>query len=150
MILTWLMILHCLALNVIGNLIILPKFSWMGAGLVPCPPLPSDTTGGQFDTPNAADTFVWKPVLLPGTAKGFEIAQKNSLFSYIISYIDPDLYKTILKHGQPYRGGMRTCDLCLTEKLCILDSQHKNLLNKRREILNKCRHMNKFLLRKSL
>ena len=57
---------------------------------------------------------------------------------------------TILKHGQPYRGGMRTCDLCLTEKLCILDSQHKNLLNKRREILNKCRHMNKFSLRKSL
>ena len=57
---------------------------------------------------------------------------------------------SILRHGQPYRGGMRTCDLCLTEKLCILTSKHKNLLNKRREILNKCRHMNKFLLRNSL
>ena len=78
MILTWLIILHCLALNVIGHLIILPKFSWMGAGLVPCPPLPSDTTGGQFDTPNAADTFVWKPVLLPGTAKDFEMVQNSN------------------------------------------------------------------------
>lgn len=57
---------------------------------------------------------------------------------------------SILRHGRPYRGGMRACDLCLTEKLCILTSTHKNLLNKRREILNKCRHMNKFLLRNSL
>ena len=54
----------------------------------------------------------------------------------------------VLQHGHPYRGGMRTCDLCLTEKMLILRSKHEHLLNKRREILNKCRHTNKFMLKK--
>ena len=65
-------------------------------------------------------------------------------------HVPYNLKWTILRHGQPYRGGMRACDLCLTEKLCILTSKHENLLNKRREILNKCRHMNKLLLKKCL
>ena len=54
----------------------------------------------------------------------------------------------VLQHGHPYRGGMRSCDLCLTEKLLILRSKHEHLLNRRREILNKCRHTNKFMLKK--
>ena len=42
-------------------------------------------------------------------------------------------------------GGSR-CDLCLSEKLLIARSDHPGLLNSRSEILNKCRHQNKFLL----
>ena len=50
-----------------------------------------------------------------------------------------------------YNSGSRNCDLCLTEKLHILEA-HKNLptmiLNKRSEIANKCRHHAKFKLQK--
>ncbi|KAL5252284.1 hypothetical protein ACHWQZ_G015157 [Mnemiopsis leidyi] len=64
-------------------------------------------------------------------------------------HVPYNLKWAILKHSQPYRGGMRACDLCLTEKLCIITSKHVNT-KKRREILNKSRHMNKLLLRKCL
>ena len=48
-----------------------------------------------------------------------------------------------------YTSGSRSCDLCLTEKLHILETHKKfpNLtLNKRSEIANKCRHRAKFKL----
>ena len=38
------------------------------------------------------------------------------------------------------------CDLCLTEKMLIARSDHPGLLNLRSELLNKCRHRNKYLL----
>ena len=38
------------------------------------------------------------------------------------------------------------CDLCLTEKMIIARSDPKKLLNKRTELICKCRHRNKFLL----
>ena len=37
---------------------------------------------------------------------------------------------------------------CLMEKTCILLSEDVNLLNKRSEVMNKCRHREKFLLSK--
>ena len=50
----------------------------------------------------------------------------------------------ILKRAQPYRGGAITCNLCLAEKYFILVGQ--NLINKKSELLNKCRHRRKYLL----
>ena len=49
---------------------------------------------------------------------------------------------------RPYVNGQRTCDLCTTEKLEILlqSSTDPHLLNSRSEIMNKCRHKNKFSL----
>ena len=38
-------------------------------------------------------------------------------------------------------------ELCLTEKLEILDDPDKNLLNKRSEIISQCRHKNKYRLK---
>ena len=39
------------------------------------------------------------------------------------------------------------CQLCLMEKLWIIKLvNNKNLLNKKSELINKCRHLNKFLL----
>ena len=39
------------------------------------------------------------------------------------------------------------CQLCLTEKLWIIKFvNNKNLLNKKSELINKCRHLNNFLL----
>ena len=48
------------------------------------------------------------------------------------------------------RCGQILCKLCLKESLAILKTKKKvkeKCLNKRTEILNKCRHDNKFLLR---
>ena len=48
--------------------------------------------------------------------------------------------------ASPYRCGTRRCDLCITEKTIIARSNHKGLLNKRTELISKCRHRNKFIL----
>ena len=41
---------------------------------------------------------------------------------------------------------IRKCYLCLNEKLEIASYKGDNLLNKRSELINKCRHQNKFTL----
>ena len=45
------------------------------------------------------------------------------------------------------RCGSRRFDLCLTEKYVIARANHKNLLNKRTELISKCRHKNKYILK---
>ena len=47
----------------------------------------------------------------------------------------------------PYICGSKPCDLCLTEKLLIAKADPRTLLNKRPEIVSKCRHRNKFTLK---
>ena len=39
------------------------------------------------------------------------------------------------------------CDLCLTEKYVIARADLEYLLNKRAEIISKCRHRNKYLIK---
>ena len=52
----------------------------------------------------------------------------------------------ITKRAQPYKCGSRRCDLCLTEKVIIARCSHPGMINKRTELLAKCRHRNKYLL----
>ena len=52
----------------------------------------------------------------------------------------------IVTQATPYKCGTNRCNLCLTEKVIIARSNHKGLLNKRTELMNKCRHKNKYLL----
>ena len=52
---------------------------------------------------------------------------------------------SILKRSTPYKGGSIRCNLCLAEKLSILTAEKSSLLNKRSELITKCRHVNKFL-----
>ena len=47
----------------------------------------------------------------------------------------------------PCQSGSRRCDLCLTEKLKIAQADTRTLINKRSEIISKCRHRNKFTLK---
>ena len=49
------------------------------------------------------------------------------------------------KH-QTYNPNTKRCSLCLNKKLEIAGYKGHNLLNKRSEIINKCRHRNKFAL----
>ena len=53
---------------------------------------------------------------------------------------------SIACHAHPYRVGTRRCDLCITEKTLIARSRHPGILNKRSEIVSKCRHRNKYTL----
>ena len=46
-----------------------------------------------------------------------------------------------------YICGTRKCDLCLSDKLMIAKANSASLLNKRDELVSKCRHMNKFTLK---
>ena len=58
-----------------------------------------------------------------------------------------DIKWSILHQTFPYQCGTRKCDLCLTEKLLILYSDPACTLNKRSEIMNKCRHNLKYKLK---
>ena len=52
----------------------------------------------------------------------------------------------VLRRAPAYSCLSKRCDLCLTEKLMILSADKSTLLNKRSEIISKCRHQNKFCL----
>ena len=50
----------------------------------------------------------------------------------------------ILGHAAAYRSGSKQCNLCLEEKLHLVKSDKEIILNKRTELVSKCRHENKF------
>ena len=52
---------------------------------------------------------------------------------------------SIIDHATPYINGTRKCNLCLTEKFHIITSS-LDLINKKSELISKCRHENKFYL----
>ena len=60
--------------------------------------------------------------------------------------VDYSIKWSIAAHAHPYRRGTRRCDLCITEKTLIARSRHRGILNKRSEIVSKCRHGNKHTL----
>ena len=52
----------------------------------------------------------------------------------------------ILQKSRTYNPTARRCALCLTEKLAIAEHTGKDLLNKRSEVVAKCRHQFKYQL----
>ena len=74
----------------------------------------------------------------------------SELSKLIWKFKDQDLDYTlkwsIEKHASPYKCGMRKCDLCLSEKVAIVRASPNGLLNKRTELVSKCRHRNKFII----
>ena len=55
----------------------------------------------------------------------------------------------ILQQLNSYSPTSKRCALCMAEKLSIIQHEGDNLLNKRTEIISKCRHRNKFMLKKT-
>ena len=53
---------------------------------------------------------------------------------------------SIITTAAPYNNSSKKCSLCLTEKLCILKADKATLLNKRSELISKCRHENKYYI----
>ena len=80
-------------------------------------------------------------------------ANDTTLSKYIwelkkTSNSSPTLVWTIAKRVPPYSNISKKCLLCLHEKLKIINyPRPEELLNKRSELISKCRHANKFLLR---
>ena len=54
---------------------------------------------------------------------------------------------SVAAKASPYMCCSKRCDLCLMEKLLIAKADPRTLLNKRSEIVSKCRHRNKFTLK---
>ena len=54
---------------------------------------------------------------------------------------------SIKERCKPYVAGTKTCNLCLAEKIHILEADSKTSLNSRSEMLAMCRHESKFLLK---
>ena len=53
---------------------------------------------------------------------------------------------SIITSASAYNNRSKRCNLCLAEKLHIIKSDKTNLLNKRSELISKCRHENKYYL----
>ena len=50
----------------------------------------------------------------------------------------------ICTRANAYTNGAKRCNLCLTEKLCLINADRRTTLNKRSEQAAKCRHEYKF------
>ena len=59
---------------------------------------------------------------------------------------NPNIEWHILGHAAAYTPEAKKCNLCLMEKLYIAEN-HERLINKRDELISKCRHQNKFILK---
>ena len=57
----------------------------------------------------------------------------------------PKVTYTIVRKSSPYQPGSDYCNLCLWEKFYIMKGN--DLVNTRDELVSKCRHANKFLLK---
>ena len=60
--------------------------------------------------------------------------------------VDPIMKWEVIKKCHKYRAGNRACNLCMEEKLVIANCKSKNMLNKRSEVINSCRHKRAWLL----
>ena len=59
---------------------------------------------------------------------------------------DYEIKWNILCRAQPYSNATKRCNLCITEKYYIICRPELATLNKRSELISKCRHQAKFLL----
>ena len=57
----------------------------------------------------------------------------------------PIMHWSVIDHAKPYQNGSTSFNLCLTGMYYILTSPVK-LINKRSELVSKCRHKNRFHL----
>ena len=94
-----------------------------------------------------------KKIYFGSTQRDFKTRYYNhrTIFShekyrYTTAGVDPIMKWEVIKKCRNYRAGNRTCNLCMEEKLVIANCKSKNMLNKRSEVLNSCRHKRAWLL----
>ena len=57
-----------------------------------------------------------------------------------------DIEWSVHRKAAAYTNASRRCNLCLAEKLAIIRADKHRSLNRRSELVSKCRHENKFYL----
>ena len=84
--------------------------------------------------------------------KDKKYANETELSKYIWDLKEKERVFTIkweiLKRAAIYTTRASPCNLCQEEKLSILKADERALLNKRSELVSKCRHQNKFNISK--
>ena len=74
-------------------------------------------------------------------------ANKTALSKYVWEWEEENrdfkIQRSIKTQAKPYTSGTKTCNLCFAEKMEILKANKKLVLNKRSELISKCRHENK-------
>ena len=70
----------------------------------------------------------------------------NEYWNIILANQISNISWKILGTHKSYNQSSKQCVLCLTEKLAIALHKDDNILNKRSEIISKCRHRNKYML----
>ena len=80
--------------------------------------------------------------------KSYENSTELSKFIWRIKHINKafNISWSILSRASAYSNASKRCNLCLTEKLRIINADKSTLLNKRSELVSKCRHENKYRL----
>lgn len=75
---------------------------------------------------------------------------QTSLSKYVWELKDQEVEHSIkwqiVKRSSSYKCGSRVCDLCLCEKFFILTADPLVCINRNSDLLQKCRHRNKFKL----
>ena len=70
----------------------------------------------------------------------------KELWQIKIKNYTPEITWIIIKKCLPYNYSSRKCYLCQNEKLEIALYERVNLLNKKVELISKCRHQDRFML----
>ena len=85
--------------------------------------------------------------------KSFNLIKSKNATTLSIEYWNlkqkqqaPRLTREIKGQNKAYNSILKKCNLCLNEKLAIIEDPDENLLNKRSEVISQCRHRNKFKL----
>ena len=79
--------------------------------------------------------------LIPGAKAAARLMMDHEIEYCLLLY---SISWSIIKRAAAFAPGMSRCNLCIEEKLCIMQYEGRNLLNKRSEIFAKCRHREKF------
>ena len=108
-----------------------------------------DTTGKDYIS-LAEGTFKKRFTQHKQSFRNQKYANSTELSKYIWELKDKNkdynIQWTIITSAKAYNNISKRCDLCLTEKLHIMKGNKDSLLNKRSEMISKCRHENKFYL----
>ena len=116
----------------------------------------TSTSSNQTTTKNyirlTEGTFKQRYTQHKSTFTHKKLSHSTELSKYIWQLKDENINFTtkwsIIARARPYNNSSKRCDLCLAEKLYIIKNCHsKDLLNKRSELVSKCRHENKYYLK---
>ena len=60
--------------------------------------------------------------------------------------LDPEITFKVLEQSKSYKPESKHCQLCVAKKFYIIYGTQKNKLNRKSEIISKCKHKNKYKL----